>query len=520
MELVGVVWFEMALCAPFCLVAWFIGRSQRRDVAGIDVVDPTRGAEGRSGSTHDNHDGIERAVAERGAVEGRAVEVVAAQGGAGDAVSVDDAASLLPDRAEIGRRLAHCLRRRQSNRGTGLLVCAPDRLRTVEEALGYDVGDELVEAAMDRVAKVVAGGDFVGRIDRSTIVVIPAEILAERDLATLADRLIEGVSGPVTLTRGGVHDLGMSVGIASAFHRRPQVEEMIRDASLARRLAEDDGGGRHHISNRTDHGRARDRFELQRDLRMAAGERQFEVHYQPIVDLESGTTDWMEALLRWRHPRRGLLHPAKFLPWVGEAGVACELDRFVLNEACAQAARWSAGVGRPVRVSVNIDGRFLSGPDPALLVDQALQASGLTPDQLALEIDQIILERAGDEISGRLHRLLSVGVRLVVDNAQSVSPLMGPGSGQLAYKLDRSLVTSVWAEGGSEPERRKRGRFEGVQVVAQGLEGQEQVELYRNQGVRLGQGFWLQRPAQPDRLTALLSGGAEIQSPSVAGSSL
>jgi EAL domain-containing protein (putative c-di-GMP-specific phosphodiesterase class I) len=257
------------------------------------------------------------------------------------------------------------------------------------------------------------------------------------------------------------------------------------------------------------HAEVIDRLELEADLRSAIEGSQFVLHYQPIVELATGAIVSAEALIRWNHPRRGLLPPCEFIPLAEETQLIQEIGRWVLQEACRQAARWQAEHGR-IGVSVNLSSVQLEVADIVPQVAEALEESGLDPSDLVLEITETVLMRDTSATVDTLHRLKELGVRLAVDD-------FGTGYSSLQYlggfPLDWLKMAKTFVDGlrdGAPGHALARviadlGESLGLSVVAEGIELDDQYDRLVDLGCRYGQGYLLARPAPPEAIGELLA---------------
>ena len=397
-------------------------------------------------------------------------------------------------RQQIGQRLLD----RSHNRGCGVLVCAPDLIDALTRGRGQGAAETVLAALAERVAPLAREEDIIVRGTGFQVVFVTTQVPAERDLQRLADRLIEAAAGPVELADGEPHDLTISVGIGATFDADPPADALLGDAILARHRAEQAGGGRAHRCTAADRHEAAAHYELQRDLKGARARGEFEVLHQPIVELETGAVDWLEALVRWRHPRRGLLHPASFLAETIELGLGLDVADRVVAEACTRAAGWTVAAGRPVRVSVNIDAATLAEPALVEIVDRHRRAWNLDRGQLLIEVAEATLDRADQRGWATIERLAGLGVDLVVDQARPGHEASWPVA-PVARKVDWRLLGPGTGPGGGvdDPSR----------VVVTGVERADQVDTIGSAGLERAQGFWLHRPVPADQIEVILTTG-------------
>jgi EAL domain-containing protein (putative c-di-GMP-specific phosphodiesterase class I) len=262
------------------------------------------------------------------------------------------------------------------------------------------------------------------------------------------------------------------------------------------------------------------RMEVENDLRHAVARDELRLHYQPIVELETGRLVGVEALLRWEHPTRGLVSPLDFISAAEESGLIVPIGRWVLTEACRQVARWQRETGTPLRLSVNISARQLQAPRLAEHVAKSLRSTGLKPYDLVLEITESMLVDDAERTIAKLHLLREIGVRLAIDD-------FGTGYSSLNYlrrlpvdvlKIDRSFVKGI----GTEAELTSLtaaivgiGRDLGLETVAEGIEESEQLDALRAMGCVYGQGYLYARPLPPADLATVVARGS-VLAPEVA----
>jgi EAL domain-containing protein (putative c-di-GMP-specific phosphodiesterase class I) len=293
----------------------------------------------------------------------------------------------------------------------------------------------------------------------------------------------------------------VSVGIAIARESGERPETLIRDADAAMYRAKERGRGRYELFDQRMRARAVERLQVENELRRAIGRDELRVHYQPIVSLDSGAVIGFEALVRWQHPRRGLIAPGEFVPTAEESGVIESLGRWVLERACRQAAEWHARNpdGFPVGMSVNLSARQVAQPDLPEVVEEMLTSTGLDPSALSLEITESALVEESVVPVENFEALRAMGVRLVIDD-------FGTGYSSLAYlrrfpldaiKIDRSFVEGLGVERDSGAIVDALIAMAGalsLGVIAEGVETARQMEELRRLGCRRAQGFYFAPP--------------------------
>jgi diguanylate cyclase (GGDEF)-like protein/PAS domain S-box-containing protein len=422
--------------------------------------------------------------------------------------AMHDALTGLPNRALALDRLEHALQRlgRGSDpRSVAVVVVDLDRFKEVNEELGYDVGDGVLRALAPRLLEAVRPADTVARLGGDSFAVL-CEDLADDDLVDVAERLVLAVRAPVEVGGEELRPTA-SAGVATA-GAGGRASDLLRDAETAMSRAKAAGGDRFEVFDRAARARALDRLRLERDLRRAiSGGELFLVH-QPVVGVHDGHVAGVEALVRWRHPARGVVSPEDFIGIAESGGLIGELGAWVLRTACAELA--ACARDRRMTCHVNLSPRQADGSLPGV-VRAALDASGLPPEQLVLELTESSLMEAGEGPLEVLQAVRELGVRLVLDD-------FGTGYSSLArlrhfpidgLKVDRSFVAALDA---GEPADAllvggivELGRALGLTVVAEGVETASQLERLRVAGCRYAQGFLLARPAPRGQLDELLA---------------
>ena len=432
---------------------------------------------------------------------------------AGD-VGVDQLTGLM-NRSAISQDIAKRLAGRRRDDLVGVLFCDLDRLKVVNDSLGHDAGDQVLGVAARRLTGVLRGDDSIGRFAGDKFVVASSGLRTGRDLELLAERLVDVIGQPISLTDRSTQVVSASIGIAwsgegDGEEAEVTAGELLRDADSAMQLAKQSGGACAATFDPSVRARAVARLELEQDLRRGLKEDELVVHYQPIVDVVTGDALRYEALVRWNHPVRGMIHPADFLAVAAESSLIVEIGTIVLERACHQAVRWSEMTGRPITVAVNVSERQLLDLGLVGAVTRALAESGLSPQQLELEItEELIMERL-DRALLVLRQLELAGVRLVIDDfgtsQASLARLQSLAmvstlkidrvfvEGVANESIDRSIVTAIVTLADSID----------MSIVAEGVEQTDQAEILASLGVRFQQGFLYQRPGPPESMTRYL----------------
>ncbi|MGU3540545.1 putative bifunctional diguanylate cyclase/phosphodiesterase [Methylobacterium sp. A54F] len=418
-----------------------------------------------------------------------------------------DALTDLPNRTalrEHGMDLIGAARTEGGGR-LAMLCLDLDRFKAVNDGHGHGVGDALLRAVAARLSDNVRAGDLVARLGGDEFAVLHRVADTAGALA-LAERLIATVSAPYTLGDFTV-EIGMSAGISLGDGAVDDIDRLLKDADTALYHAKNSGRGVACLFEAAMDETARSRREMERELGEALAAGRFELHYQPLVDLRSDRITGVEALLRWRHPERGLISPAEFIPVAEETGLIVPLGEWVLGQACRDAAGWPV----PVNVAVNVSAVQLRHRNFAQVVLMALAASGLRADRLELEITESVLLDDTEANLETLHLLRRTGIRISMDD-------FGTGYSSLSYlrrfpfdkiKIDRSFVRDA-GHAASESGAIIRalvglGSSLGITTLVEGIETEAQLAAVRAEGCQEMQGFLFSPPRPAREIGGLLA---------------
>jgi diguanylate cyclase (GGDEF)-like protein len=418
-------------------------------------------------------------------------------------LALHDTLTGLPNRALVLDRAEQLLARadRQPGVVAGALFIDLDGFKHVNDRFGHAAGDQLLRTVGERLQSVVRDQDTVGRLGGDEFVVLVESAPQEDPLNRLADRVIEALREPVDLDGYGTSfSFTASIGVAVGQYGSP--DTLLRDADLALYTAKAAGKDRYALFDASMSTNADGRLELEGDLSAAIQGEQFVLHYQPIYDLPTHTVVGVEALIRWRHPTRGIVAPDDFIPLAEEVGLVVPVGRWVLGEACRQAAIWHAE-GHEVCIFVNVSAHQLDRDGFAEDVRRALEESGIEPSTLALEITETTLMRDVAAACERLEEIKALGVRVAIDD-------FGTGYASLSHlqrmpvdilKIDQSFVAAL-TEGGRGRELLSAilgvGRALSLAVIAEGIETQQQMDTLQEMGCEKVQGFLMGRPSVAD----------------------
>lgn len=437
-----------------------------------------------------NRDVTARVEAERTAIEN-------------EARALHDALTGLPNRPLFLDRLKAALSRtHRTDRPVGVLFLDVDYFKELNDRLGHAGGDRVLIAVAERLRGVMRPSDVVARFGGDEFTIMCEDITGPEDVVTIADRIARALSAPLSVGDEQVETLTCSIGSAISTRSGQHHQELLTNADVALYRAKERGRARHEIYDDDLRRRMAERKALELALDRALDGAEFEVHYQPQVDLESGLVVGAEALVRWRHPQRGLVVPEEFISFAEERGTIVPIGSWVLRESLREAAGWAEQTpnGDPV-ISVNLSAAQLSQPDLDVLVGRALDNAGVAPDALCLEVSESVLMADVEAASTTLRALKSVGVKLTVDD-------FGTGYSSLA-SLDRFPVDYLKIDGSfvSEIGKDPRGATVvdaaiqlahtlGLETIAEAVESKEQLDVLVELGCDSAQGFLFSPPRE------------------------
>jgi diguanylate cyclase (GGDEF)-like protein len=379
-----------------------------------------------------------------------------------------------------------------------------DRFKSVNDSLGHSVGDALLVAVTERLQKVVRGADTVARLGGDEFAIVQNGA-RPTDATELAGKIIEAVSQPFEVL-GHQVNIGTSIGIAMAPSDGREPDQLLRNADMALYRAKAEGRGSYHFFQAEMDSQMQERRRLELDLRKALAADQFELHYQPLIDIATREVSGFEALVRWNHPERGLIPPNQFIPVAEDIGLIVQLGDWVLKQACHDAARWPG----KLKVAVNLSAAQFRNPMLPLSVVSALAHSGLAATRLELEITETVLLQDDQSVLNALHEIRQLGVRICMDD-------FGTGYSSLSYlrsfpfdkiKIDRSFIKELGREENDclaiIRAVTKLGASLGMITTAEGVETKEQLEILRAEGCTQAQGYLFSRPRPVAEIPALL----------------
>ncbi len=422
-----------------------------------------------------------------------------------------DALTGLPNRALFLDRLEHrlALEKRRHRTSFSVLVLDIDRFKVVNDSLGHVRGDQLLVEVAKRLQSCLRPADTVARLSGDEFTILLEDVPTTGDARKVAERVQAELRLPFWLGTNEVFS-GVSIGIAHGSAAYATPEDMLRDADTALYRAKAQGRGRCVEFDASMHDRAVELLQLETSLRRALERREFHLHYQPVVSLRSGRISGAEALLRWKHPGRGLVPPMEFIPLAEETGLIVEIGAWVLREACRQMKDWQERLRQPeLEIGVNLSSRQFQAPGLVAEVAEVLRATGLSPRCLRLEVTESLLMDKHPNVAQTMIELRAMGVRIDLDD-------FGTGYSSLSYlhqfpidtlKIDRSFVQRIGqTDDGVEIVNTilALANSLNMDVVAEGVETEQQLELLRKMHCGFAQGYHLSRPIEAEQFEALI----------------
>ena len=428
-----------------------------------------------------------------------------------------DALTGLPNRLLLYRRLNDELARTVVDGGHfALHLIDLDRFKSINDGFGHHHGDALLKEIGVRLLGQVRPYDMVARLGGDEFAIVQGSIEHQDEADALAKRVLDAVAAPFPIESYTAR-IGASIGVTLAPGDASTPEQLLKNADLAMYRAKREGRGGARYFAPEMQTLARDTVLLEIDLRQGIENGELLLYYQPQVDLWSKAIVGAESLLRWQRPHHGLTLPGSFLPLAEDTGLIVAIDRWVLHEVCRQASAWAVD-GKPMLVGVNLSAATFKAESVLKLVLQTLQATGLDPALLELELTEGTIMQSERDLVAELGALRNLGVRIAVDD-------FGTGYSSLAYlqrlpidrlKIDRSFVQSFGAEANGSAIVKAIvgiGRSLNMEVLAEGVETPRQLDRIRDDGCRLAQGFFLGRPVPASEFlhgVGLLSGGSSV----------
>lgn len=416
----------------------------------------------------------------------------------------------LPNRALFLDRLERAL---CSGRTVAVMFLDIDNFKLINDSLGHDAGDHLLKAISERLRACARRTDTVSRLGGDEFTVLIEDLAVDSDPIEIADRIAEALRIPVVIDGREVITTA-SIGVSVSGSGHADAESMLRDADTAMYNAKSGGKARFVLFDASMTMRVKERLDIETDLRRAIDNQEFELHYQPIVGMQTRQIYAVEALIRWRHPKRGLIPPAMFIGIAEETGLIVPIGRWVLFEACRRAREWQLLHCRRLTVNVNLSARQLQDDNLLDDVKAALEQSGLAPSRLKLEItESLMMTDRGRDIQ-RLHSLKKLGVRLAIDD-------FGTGYSSMSYlstlpvdtlKIDRAFVSRL--SGHSDDDAIIQaiiglGKMLNLEITSEGVETAVQHNLLVSLGCARAQGYFYSRPLPQEEMESYLMAYSE-----------
>jgi diguanylate cyclase (GGDEF)-like protein/PAS domain S-box-containing protein len=417
-----------------------------------------------------------------------------------------DALTGLPNRVLFHERLDEALSRlRRHGEKIAVLYLDLDHFKNVNDTLGHPIGDLLLKEAADRLRSCLRGSDIVARFGGDEFAVLQMGIAGPDEAGVLAERIVTLMIEPFDI-EGQRIVIGASAGIAMAPNDGESSDVLLKNADMALYRAKEDGRRVFRFFEPGMDARLRARRALELDLRSALAAHEFELYYQPLVTLTTGAISGFEALIRWRHPVRGMVAPVDFIPLAEEIGLIVPIGEWVLRQACAEAVAWPDNV----KVAVNLSPVQFKTSNLTQVVLMALANAGLPPGRLELEVTESLLLETSEANLATLHRLRGLGVSICLDD-------FGTGYSGMSYlrdfpfdkiKIDRSFVSELGETGDCMAIVRaitRLGTSLGIRTTAEGVETEAQLGLLRNEGCTEMQGYLLSRPMPASEIAKFLT---------------
>ncbi|MBN8195841.1 EAL domain-containing protein [Thalassospira povalilytica] len=434
-----------------------------------------------------------------------------------------DTLTNLPNRSMLESSLSKALDKHKEasstrHGATAVLFIDLDRFKVINDSLGHDVGDLLLKAVAGRLQKVIGRQEIVGRLGGDEFLIIIPDLKETQDAAILSQAVLDALA-PAFDIKGRVLFVSPSIGIALYPSDGEDFPALMRNADTAMYSAKSGGGGTYHFFTKTMNESAMARLVIENDLREALAQNQFELHYQPKVDLRTNRISGLEALIRWKQPGRGYISPMQFIPVAEETGLIGKIGEWVIAEVCRQIAEWDAQSIPPLPIAINLSPRQLIEGRITETISRILTDTGTPAARIVLEVTETVMMQEIKKSAAILEELRHLGLQIAVDD-------FGTGYSSLAYlkrlpinsiKIDRSFVRDVTIDTDDAAITRTiivMGHNLGLKVIAEGVETKEQMAFLRESECDEVQGFLIATPQPPQEIVKhilRLSANAETE---------
>jgi diguanylate cyclase (GGDEF)-like protein/PAS domain S-box-containing protein len=420
-------------------------------------------------------------------------------------MALHDALTNLPNRRSFHEQMENRLAHLSRHQNFAVLCLDLDRFKTVNDTLGHPYGDKLLRQVAERMSGCLREGDTIARLGGDEFAILQGGVKQPDDAIALAARLVEATSAPFEFD-GHQVVIGVSIGIAIAPTDAADADHLLKSADMAMYRAKTDDRGSYRFFESEMDRLLQARRALELDLRKALVKGEFEVYYQPLINLEKQEISGFEALIRWNHPERGLVAPLDFISLAEETGLIVPIGEWVLRQACAEAVKWPG----EIRIAVNLSPIQFKMRNLTQMVTSALAQAGLAAQRLELEITESVLLIDSQSTLETLHQLRNLGVRISMDD-------FGTGYSSLSYlrcfpfdkiKIDRSFVHNLESNADSKAIIRAvtgLGSSLGISTTGEGVETQEELEYLKREGCTEAQGYFFSKPKPAHEILKLLS---------------
>ncbi|OHB90122.1 MAG: hypothetical protein A3D13_06840, partial [Planctomycetes bacterium RIFCSPHIGHO2_02_FULL_40_12] len=422
----------------------------------------------------------------------------------------------LPNRILFMDRVSMTLSRaKRQKEQIAVLYLNLDRFKVINDSMGNETGDRLLISASERLVNCVREGDTVSRMGGDEFAIMLGGITSASDVAKVSQKVIEAVSKPFVLDDREMH-ITASIGISMYPQDDEEMEGLIKKARAAMLQAKEHGRNNDRFYNTEMETSSYEMMMMENDLRKALDRGELLLHYQPQVDITTGRITGVEALVRWRHPDRGMVSPAEFIPMAEETGLIIPIGEWVLHTALAQNKAWQEDGLAPIKMSVNFSSVQFRQKDPVGLVANALRKTGLKPEYMGLEITESVIMKGADVVIKKFHELKGLGIHICMDD-------FGTGYSSLSYlkrfpidilKIDQSFARNVTTDTNDASivtATIAMAHGLGITTIAEGVETKEQLEFFRSHKCEVVQGYLFSKPLPAEDVTKLLREGGRFE---------